>query len=293
MICSNMYNKLILKNFMMYKSMSLTELPNESLLKIIIYLPYKDLLRFCQVNTQMYQIYQDDYLWRLRLDNEYPDVPRPQNTSFRRLYEYWRNRKHGKAKVIEVPKDIYNPSDLEELQNHGLIWEFMNSDPSLNDYLRKQNARRGDVIHLEVEGDYRNNGKSMYDGNEIVPLYYEIDDYGSVPPQFKVIDEFPIRYWHTENLDIIDHNTIVFFDAKSYIDQIMTNLKLIKENRYGVVYKTHFIHWTGVTYYIIMIDNGHMIDEVKDGVFNSYDDTCMLSDNEETYDPNRTIFMGY
>jgi len=65
---------------------------------------------------------------------------------------------------------------------------------------------RGDVIHFGND-DYRNNGKMIFDGEKFEHLYTNVDDYGSVPPNYVVgdnEDEFNIGDFE----EIIDHNTI-------------------------------------------------------------------------------------
>jgi hypothetical protein len=65
---------------------------------------------------------------------------------------------------------------------------------------------RGDIIHNEYEGDYRNDGIYFWDGNKVIEQYVKLDEYGSVPPDFCILSEFPPRYWDLE------HNTIEFVD---------------------------------------------------------------------------------
>jgi len=64
----------------------------------------------------------------------------------------------------------------------------------------------GDVINFA--GSYRNENKMIFDGEKLLELYTEIDDYGSVPPQFKVGKIFKPYHW----LDTIDHNAIIFLE---------------------------------------------------------------------------------
>jgi len=65
---------------------------------------------------------------------------------------------------------------------------------------------RGDVIHFGND-DYRNNNKMIFDGEKLIDLDTDVDDYGGVPPEFVVGDnegEFNIGDFQ----DVIDHNTI-------------------------------------------------------------------------------------
>jgi hypothetical protein len=65
---------------------------------------------------------------------------------------------------------------------------------------------RGDVIHFGND-TYRNNNKLIFDGKELLHLYTEIDDYGSVPPTFVVGDE-PGDFNIGDFENLIDHNSI-------------------------------------------------------------------------------------
>lgn len=72
-----------------------------------------------------------------------------------------------------------------------------------------RNWKRGDIISTEKSGfHYRNDGKLIFDGTEVQYLNYEIDDYGSIPEEFKAIEEFPPNYWQY----LIDHNEFINVD---------------------------------------------------------------------------------
>ena len=81
--------------------------------------------------------------------------------------------------------------------------------------------KRGDIVHIEEFGSYRNDGKLIFDGKKLVNLCYDIDDYGSVPSSFTIGDEFRSDHW----IDVIDHNTIVWIDTLKYGSQLLSNWK--------------------------------------------------------------------
>lgn len=105
-----------------------------------------------------------------------------------------------------IPENIVkaNPGDVE-------LDEYFQKAMS---YLleTKADLKRGDIVLLESISGYRNDGKCIFNGEILENLYQEIDDYGSVPPEYKVIDEFPVGYWANS----IDHNNIVWFDPTQY-----------------------------------------------------------------------------
>lgn len=81
---------------------------------------------------------------------------------------------------------------------------------------------RGDVIHVVEMGEYRNEGKVMWDGKRIIPIGSDdsIDDYGHVPNTFLVGDEFDTHHWR----DSIDHNDIVWVDVPKHREELLANL---------------------------------------------------------------------
>jgi len=94
------------------------------------------------------------------------------------------------------------------------------------------NLVRGDLICFNGLNDYRNDGVDIFDGCKITPLDYHIDDYGSLPAEFTVINNgVPIRYWkNTENDKGIDHNHLVWFDHNPVKQQCINNITEIDDN---------------------------------------------------------------
>jgi hypothetical protein len=90
------------------------------------------------------------------------------------------------------------------------VYDYSNTTYPNKNYKKtfdpKSFMARGDVIHFGND-DYRNNDKMIFNGEKLEHLYTEIDDYGSVPPNYVVGDndgEFNIGDFS----DVIDHNTI-------------------------------------------------------------------------------------
>ena len=98
-----------------------------------------------------------------------------------------------------------------------------------NKFEFKPNANKGDLIRFTPKGKegqlYRNEGVWIWDGKNIQPLHTEIDDYGSVPPEFKVGKDFRPDHW----IDKIDHNNIIWLE-----DDIIENI-IINKNLNGQV----------------------------------------------------------
>lgn len=66
-------------------------------------------------------------------------------------------------------------------------------------------AQRGDLVALKKRL-YRNNDLYIFDGEKVIELNYDIDDYGAIPLEFNT-SEFPIGYWNkTKNYVLSEHN---------------------------------------------------------------------------------------
>lgn len=137
-----------------------------------------------------------------------------------------------------MASEYYYPDWIEKAFNKGWF-KFDNETNSYkynnptnnhkNKYEFKPNANRGDLIRFTPNGIedqlYRNQGVWIWNGKEIQPLYTNVDDYGSVPPEFKVGKDFHPNHW----VNKIDHNSIIWLE-----DEIIENI-IIKNNLNGEV----------------------------------------------------------
>jgi hypothetical protein len=117
-------------------------------------------------------------------------------------------------------EDILTPQQLSESKDR--LIEDINEQEIPPVYLKAASTfplKRGDVITIQ-RNRYRNDGTVMWDGQKIVLLDYELDDYGYIPAEFSVITEFPISYW---NQDHIDHNDLVPFYHEKLKSEIINN----------------------------------------------------------------------
>lgn len=298
--------------------MGLENLPNETILNIMLTVPILELLRNRVVNKLFNEIANDDYFWRLRLEQDYPNVPipthlgedaapgEPDKITYRDLYFYWYQRPTGESRLIEIPVNVFNPSqfgyNLEDFfseDNDIKLARIMSSHPELRRFLDAAKIRRGDVIHLEAIPDYRNDGKFIYDGRELLPLDFSLDDYGAVPPSFQVIDEFPIHYWKRT----ITHNCIIHFNLRPYMNQVLTNLQCrdIDDVSGGIMCKSKFTHWSGVEYTLIIplddpVSDQELQRRLETGILSWCDDleiTHSLPEFQlQNYDPATTVFLS-
>ena len=84
--------------------------------------------------------------------------------------------------------------------NRSRLYEFAYIDP------RKIKAKfpdikRGDVVTVDIEG-YRNENRHIWTGEYLTDLYFDVIDYGTVPPKF-TFAEFPDPHYFA---DSIAHN---------------------------------------------------------------------------------------
>ena len=93
----------------------------------------------------------------------------------------------------------------------------------------KADLRKGDLVIFDRTGGYRNEGVTIFNGKEIVNLFTEVVDYGSVSQEFRVIEDgVPLTYW--KNIDEEDptkhgiaHNEFVWFNHALVRDQCLEN----------------------------------------------------------------------
>jgi hypothetical protein len=88
--------------------------------------------------------------------------------------------------------------------------------------------KRGDTISvLKKNNKYRNDWTYIWDGEKAVELETEYDEYGHVPKQFLVGDEFQPDHWES----VIEHNRIFHPN-----DNLINQLKFIKSTNPRYLY---------------------------------------------------------
>ena len=235
--------------------LTLIQLPNDVLTRIFSMVPTKDMSSVCNTNSVIHTSCSTEIFYLQKVEQEYPDFIKADWLTYEQFYKMLKIYEINKAKMFEIPDTVFwmdrkkydneDTSQLDELNEKVLPYVLLNF-----------NIRRGDLIHLESMGDYRNDGKYIFDGDKFISLEFEPDDYGNLPKEFKILDDYLIfspNYW----LDVIDHNGYVHFDSLPYIDQLKYNLKQLpikKTNVYEnhtfvyVQMETFFVHSTGAIF---------------------------------------------
>ena len=122
--------------------------------------------------------------------------------------------------IIQFLDDDADEQDFEDPVEYERLCAWFKDDPI------SKRMKRGDVLHNVSMGDYRNDGKFIFDGEKLCYPYNkpfadatdpdDPDEYGYVPKSFLAINEFPVRYWS----EIIDHNYYIYADLTDIVDHI-------------------------------------------------------------------------
>ena len=120
------------------------------------------------------------------------------------------------------------PPDARLIPNRSVLGRNISRDlhgdellKKMTAYVKKQvrqnnpefvNIALGDVVIIESESDYRNDGVFMWNGKKVIKLYTEVDDYGSVPPEIEIADDndFTAYSWQ----DLVNHNNFVWYSPE-------------------------------------------------------------------------------
>ena len=200
-------------------------------ISILSSLNYRDVLNICQTSTYFVNLCKDVRVWRNKLNNEYPLRSTYLPSYLRDLFTYnprklYETLYKSKSKIVFVKRgeietfknilregDLYNASD-EILQQ---------ASEEIRERVDELGLFRGDVVALEWIAGYRNDGKVMWDGENLVHLNVDIDDYGSVPEQF-TFPEFPLDYFY----ESIEHNNVIWL-SKSAVEEAIRNFNVEKQ----------------------------------------------------------------
>jgi hypothetical protein len=129
---------------------------------------------------------------------------------------------------------------------HSVIQEL--NDPSLPaeeelaEGLRELRSRSvplkwGDLVRFS-NGDYRNDGLVIFNGEKLIDLSPYPDDYGTLPSEFRVLvphpetkEIIPLGYWHLHHNEVtnettegICHNDYVWLDHSRVGEELIRNL---------------------------------------------------------------------
>ena len=191
---------------------------------ILLKLDIESLRNVCQVNKYAAEICNDKNFWRNKIAKDFPLRGKfIWYTPYRDLYKNSPKQLYEiinrKSKIVSLNKKKY-PALAKKFQDDfgGLSDKDLRliNEKILPD-LKKLPLLRGDVIHFEWIGKYRNSGKLMWTGEKAVELYSELDDYGTVTEDF-AFPEFPIDHFY----ESIDHNNLIWISPEK-VQEIIKN----------------------------------------------------------------------
>ena len=118
------------------------------------------------------------------------------------IINFWRRRqrllKYENVKeTLEEYKKHYK-SSFGEKETCDLIIE----DVKLHYPELVKKMKRGDLLENRPETGHRTQGLYCYDGEDLIALCYDYDDYGIPSSDFKLIIEFEPGYWNTDNIEV-------------------------------------------------------------------------------------------
>lgn len=210
-------------------------------LKILLNLSYEDMLALCQItNNNIKQLCENVDFWRSKILKDFP-----------KRYSTIKNQELLNLFKTD-PKQLYEfinkPSKLWEIKRQDapiLHKKYGNDSESFNDdldgednepvqilnkelakYVRKYPVLRGDVFVVTKYAGYRNDGKLIWDGERVVSLEFDPDEYGNAPPELS-FPEFPFNHF----VKTIDHNNIIFLSPET-VKEAISNLRNY-DDKYG------------------------------------------------------------
>ena len=140
----------------------------------------QDLINFSEANN-----HRVEDIFRKALKKEYGlDCKEKCKDLYIELMGIFENYDKNRATVLLVNLKGELKEKIEELY------------PGFRKYLK-----RGDIIEDISTSGYRRQGVYMYDGENVIDLNYEKDEYGSPSKEFLVFKEFPPDYWENFYMD--------------------------------------------------------------------------------------------
>lgn len=176
---------------------------------------------------------------------------------------------------IQIPEDIGYPEE------EGIINEIIGK---LNEYIINNNIqiKRGDIIDtVKYEERYRNEGKFIWTGFEVIELSFDIDEYGAVHNSFIVSpNNFSPGYW----VNNIAHNNFYFpcYQWRNEVCEtlICNSLYSLTDTLYG------FFIYNGKPHYVFIEKENFDVDSTKRNIMNYKNPFTFLYIEEVTLKEN-------
>lgn len=195
-----------------------------------------------------------EFVFTVFTEGEYGEFDEPIINIFEKIHEHY-YEEFG----VESNGDYTTFYDFDDVIEKYPEAESMTYGDLISTFIKNRypGIKRGDVISPEG-GGYRNKGRYIYDGKNIVSLEDSPDDYGTLPKMFS-FPEFPLNYWYGDDGQyLIDNNEYAWVnldrseiseelyknlrgpvDESKFYDPDATGLEPLEENPDKYVFYTH------------------------------------------------------
>lgn len=173
-----------------------------------------------------------------------------------KIDEYVVQHEQTKANVFEIKVELNETEFDQDI-------DFIVSD-SLQEAFDKWGyrhfMRRGDILFNSIYPRYRNDGKCLFDGERLVGLEGDFNEYGHVSHEFLAFVEFPPDYWE----DLAYNGIRVAWTDFSMLN--VNNIGIV--NRYDNVYSCYEVEYND-NIYKLLLEEG---EEIPEGIVLIYND---------------------
>lgn len=174
-----------------------------------------------------------------------------------KIDEYLVRHHQTKANVFEIKVEL-NETEFDQ------DVDFIISD-SLQDAFNKWGyrhfMRRGDILYNSIYPRYRNDGKCLFDGEKLVGLEGDFNEYGHVSHEFLAFIEFPPDYWE----DLAYNGIRIAWTDFSQL----TILDISDDHHYDRLMRRYEIEFDGKRYDLMLEPD----EDVPEGIVLIYNDS--------------------
>jgi len=173
-----------------------------------------------------------------------------------KIDEYLEQNPQQYANLFEIRVELFESEFDQDM-------DFIISDSlqeAFDKWPYRHFMRRGDILFNSIYPRYRNDGKCLFDGEQLIGLDSEFNEYGHVSKEFLAFTEFPPNYW-----DNLAYNGINI----AWVDFSQLNVNNIGNiNMYDNIYSCYEVEYNDNTYRLLLEQN----EEIPEGIVLIYND---------------------
>lgn len=217
-------------------------IPSDIIEEISMNLKTSDIGRFTQTNQRLKEKLSNDSFWFRKTHKDYLNriPPKLYGRSWKEIYKMLFQR----SQMIWIKAPGNRPEGWNDDEFNEALPEFLDEITeivnNINQTTDERLVLRGDVVMLDNLSGYRNDGKLIWDGERVISLDYDLDDYGNVPCSMTFPD-FPPDHF----IESVYHNYIFHLSTESkeelkrnFDEETQTSCVTDKYNCYPVVINT-------------------------------------------------------